>query len=566
MPTSSAPTLAGLNTINLSGINTFQQVVLFLLIILGSAIFVSIGVVQFRKAAFERRFKVIVEDARHRRRNRASTRRSPLSSTLPRVRSKNSSEVERQPSQTQIGSSSVHNQSSDAEDSNNATIQTSDEPAHELMERQTIAEKRPGTVPTMLDIRNEQDPPSEALRHRTTFFTANPSPSGRLHSPVITFQGIGARQDIMNHPMRVERRRDYTSPLRTAQSRERSNTGSTQRSDYPGVIGRNSQFSSLTFAEREHLGGAEYRAITLLAIVVPLYFILWQLLGALGLGAYVANNRSAAPEANGLNAWWVGAFNAISAFNNSGMSLLDANMIGNKSMASLPAGIRAIDGLFQALAVRSGGFYVVTIPELRIGLLILYVIMMYINVYPVVITMRNSNVYEERSLGIYADDPVASEQPDQKQSLIGKVRRRMTTQQTSTDSQGYFIQQQLRGQLAHDLWWIVLAVLFINIIETGSFERDPIHFSVFNYIFEIISAYGCVGISVGVPNDAYSFCGAWHSGSKLILCAVMIRGRHRGLPVAIDRAILLPGEHLNVAEEEDAMIRLEKSNSRPMGV
>ena len=192
--------------------------------------------------------------------------------------------------------------------------------------------------------------------------------------------------------------------------------------------------------------------------------------------------------------------------------------------------------------------------------------MMYISVYPVVITMRNSNVYEERSLGIYADDPVASEKPDQKNSLIGKVRRRMTTQQTSTDSRGYFVRQQLRGQLAHDLWWIVLAVLFINIIETGSFERDPVHFSVFNYIFEIISAYGCVGISVGVPNDAYSFCGAWHTGSKLILCAVMIRGRHRGLPVAIDRAVLLPGDHLNVAEEEDAMIRLEKSNSKSLGV
>lgn len=208
----------------------------------------------------------------------------------------------------------------------------------------------------------------------------------------------------------------------------------------------------------------------------------------------------------------------------------------------------------------------VPIPQLRVGLLILYVIMMYISVYPVVITMRNSNVYEERSLGIYSDDPIATEQPEEKQSLVGKLRRRMTTQQTPTDSRGYFVRQQLRGQLAHDLWWIVLAVLFINIIETGSFERDPIHFSVFNYIFEIISAYGCVGISVGVPNDAYSFCGAWHTGSKLILCAVMIRGRHRGLPVAIDRAVLLPGEHLNAAEEEDAMIRMEKSSSKALGV
>jgi len=39
----------------------------------------------------------------------------------------------------------------------------------------------------------------------------------------------------------------------------------------------------------------------------------------------------------------------------------------------------------------------------------------------------------------------------------------------------------------------------------------------------------------------------------------MIRGRHRGLPVAIDKAVLLPGENLHVAEEEDAQIRLEKT-------
>ena len=31
----------------------------------------------------------------------------------------------------------------------------------------------------------------------------------------------------------------------------------------------------------------------------------------------------------------------------------------------------------------------------------------------------------------------------------------------------------------------------------------------------------------------------------------MLRGRHRGLPVAIDRAVLLPKETLGWAEEED---------------
>lgn len=73
----------------------------------------------------------------------------------------------------------------------------------------------------------------------------------------------------------------------------------------------------------------------------------------------------------------------------------------------------------------------------------------------------------------------------------------------------------------------------------------------------MVSGYGCVGISTGVPWNAYSFCGAWHTSSKLILIAVMLRGRHRGLPVAIDKAVLLPDETLAWAEEEDAQMRRE---------
>lgn len=45
------------------------------------------------------------------------------------------------------------------------------------------------------------------------------------------------------------------------------------------------------------------------------------------------------------------------------------------------------------------------------------------------------------------------------------------------------------------------------ITGTGQFERDPVDYSVFNVVFEAISAYGCVGISVRLSNVAYSFCG-----------------------------------------------------------
>ena len=459
----------------------------------------------------------------------------------------------------------------------------------------------------------------------------------------------------------------HTVPSRTPTviSRDDQDTSNRETTDkyFPssGFISRNSQFHNLTEVERDKLGGFEYRALYWLSWIVPLYFVLWQLLACLGLAAWVAYHRPDVARSNGLNPWWVGAFNAVSAFNNSGMSLLDANMtafqdayymlitmgllilagntcypiflrliiwtlsklmpdnekwsvhrktlkflldhprrcytnlfparhtwwllvavitlngidwagfeilnIDNQTLYSeIEPSLRVIDGLFQAVAVRSGGFYVVSIPTLRISLQVLYVVMMYISVYPVVITMRNSNVYEERTLGIYSDDPgyaqYNAEVTEKRRSFFSSLtgfKRRVTGVE---DTKAYFVRQQVRAQLAHDTWWLVLAIFLIMIIEGSQFEKDPAVFSVFNVIFEVVSAYGTVGISVGVPWNAYSFCGAWHTLSKLILCAVMLRGRHRGLPVAIDKAVLLPGEKLGRAEEEDAMIRMERTTSR----
>lgn len=217
--------------------------------------------------------------------------------------------------------------------------------------------------------------------------------------------------------------------------------------------------------------------------------------------------------------------------------------------------------------------------------------MMYISAYPVVITMRHSNVYEERSLGIYVGDPEldgdleegTSVQRQENTTSAGRTQSKPTTaaqvsqaiknhfawhgvgvgaRHEAQDSRIDFISQQIHGQLAHDIWWLVLAVFVISIIETRHVLGDPVTYSVFSVIFEVVSAYGTVGISTGVPYAAYSFSGGWYTGSKLVLCLVMLRGRHRGLPVALDRAVRLPGEQLHRDEEEDHRIR--RSMSRRM--
>lgn len=655
-------TEAGLNTVNLSQMNTFQQFILFLLILLGSAIWVSIAVVHVRRKAFERRFKSVIEEERQRRRNRGTSRRRL---SLPGSRSRSRPEVDGVvvrgrviPSEKDLAEEADGNLSRPDDQlqlNGNVSLTTRRFPKPEA-DAEDLAANKSSFDPAQAGQPLSIDP---GVTRRIAFASPASPTRERQHGRILSMQGVGARQNVENHPI-SSARPIYVDEL------PRVDEGDAESLSLPrhgillgGSVGRNSQFSNLSLAEREKIGGVEYRAVTYLAVIVPLYFVLWQLLGCLGLGAYVATKRASTTEVNAENPWWLGAFNGVSAFNNSGMSLLDANMVAfqtsdyalitmglmilagntcypvflrliiwalftllpdnekflehkttlrflldhprrcytnlfpsrhtwwllatlvvlngidwaafevlnitNSTVTSLPSGSRALDGLFQALAVRSGGFYVVPIAGLRIGLLILYVIMMYISAYPVLITMRNSNVYEERSLGIYADDPQAKQGEESSQGVLGRLKRTLTNQRGPTESRGYFVRQQLRGQLAHDIWWIVLAILFITITETSQFERDPVDYSVFNVVFEVVSAYGCVGISVGLPNVAYSFCGGWHAVSKLILCAVMLRGRHRGLPVAIDRAVLLPGEHLAAAEEEDAQIRLDRTMTMNRG-
>lgn len=49
-------------------------------------------------------------------------------------------------------------------------------------------------------------------------------------------------------------------------------------------------------------------------------------------------------------------------------------------------------------------------------------------------------------------------------------------------------------------------------------------------------------MSLGHPITFTSLSGQFTTFSKVVICAMMIRGRHRGLPYSLDRAIMLPHE------------------------
>jgi hypothetical protein len=165
--------------------------------------------------------------------------------------------------------------------------------------------------------------------------------------------------------------------------------------------------------------------------------------------------------------------------------------------------------------------------------------MMYISVLPIAISVRRTNVYEEKALGIY-----------------GSV-----SEEAEDSSEPSYVGAHIRRQLSFDLWYIFLGLFIISIAEGSRLQKGDPAFSMFAVLFEIVSAYGTVGLSLGYTGIDESFSAEFSVISKLVIIAMQIRGRHRGLPYALDRAILLPSESLQANENNDPTQRAHRRSS-----
>ncbi|KAI8082348.1 cation transporter [Thamnidium elegans] len=250
--------------------------------------------------------------------------------------------------------------------------------------------------------------------------------------------------------------------------------------------------SELTKNEKYRIGGTEYRALEMLARIVPMYYIGFIISFGFFFRIYIAASTYAqqvlaTSNPNGpVDPWFFSMFMSLSSFTNLGLNHLDASMtpfqnapaplilsiililVGNTAFAILlrfiiwlcyiltpktsvmrretfrylldhprrcyttlfPAtqtwwllivliaitlvelicflalnywlpilaniswGSRFLDGLFQSVATRNAGFSVVSLADLNPGAQLVYIIAMYISVYPVAISMRNSNIYQ----------------------------------------------------------------------------------------------------------------------------------------------------------------------------
>ena len=300
----SAMTESGLNPVNLSQVTTWQQVLLWLLMVFGSTIWVSVVTVLARKSAFERRFDAIVKAQRERAlKRRENLKALPMMERILSIRKK----------------------------------QTLPPPSHSLPITEPPERRKSTQIEPDLPLRPISYPPESTnqstlvdhddINQITPKKTPPPAGGNRIDGH-ITFASTTRSPGVSSSS-----EQSTNQPVRRAVRPETETDATPDHEPHwrhiltGRTVGRNAQFHSLSSHERERLGGYEYRALKMLAVVVPLYGFLWQLLGALALGAWMANYGSQIATSNGVGGWWAGIFYAVSAFNNNGMSLIDLNMI-----------------------------------------------------------------------------------------------------------------------------------------------------------------------------------------------------------------------------------------------
>lgn len=244
--------------------------------------------------------------------------------------------------------------------------------------------------------------------------------------------------------------------------------------------------------------------------------------------------------------WWL--FTILVILNGLDLLFFVVLDLNNSAVEDLSGWEKFLDGLFQAASTRTAGFAVVNLAALHPAIQVSYLIMMYISAFPIAISMRRTNVYEERSLGIYAS---VNEDDDEENG----------------DKEPSYVGAHIRKQLSFDLWYIFLGLFIIAICEGGQIQNNSEYaFTTFSCLFEIVSAYGTVGLSLGYPTNDASFSAEFGVISKLVIIAMQIRGRHRGLPYGLDRAVLLPSDSLHQRDQKEAerMVRRRPSLAMSM--
>ncbi|KAH9073448.1 cation transport protein-domain-containing protein [Lactarius deliciosus] len=665
----SGMTGTGLATIDLSSLTAWQQVIIVLVSLVGSPVFVSLVTVYFRKRYLTQHLDLAIKSEFDRTQTRDSGRRT-MSLRAPAGQKINPRRVHNNMAPSSLVIHRVDTEPKLISSMDFSGIHTSHTPiqgnhidfqSDSVSDQHNIVFESPLVSSTPTNQNHSQQHLRPRLTRQRTVQTINPQHKDDtlgFGNPVNWFVETLQRffPSLGRNIHRTLTIPDAPRLLVSDQGEVPPGARPVSYLSFKARVGHNSRFIGLSDDDYEELGGVEYRALSALLWIVSGYYFVTLLISVAVLAPYMSmskwkDNFRPPNQHRVINPVWFSAFQVVGAWANTGLSLVDQNLIPfqtaypllmfmvwlalagntgflNKSLLvslrltiwinykltpkrskwretlhflldhprrcfiylfpsrqtwflltvlvilnftdwflflvlnigipvfdAVPVGRRFILGLVQAVSVRFAGFQSIAISALAPALQVVYFVMMYVSAYPIAMSVRSTNVYEERSLGIFEveEDDIGIENEEDYPATDSRVA-----------VWGRYLARHTRRQLsfAHALRlrWHSLASFLMRGVQRAQL-RNPDNaswFTTFAVFFEIVSAYGTVGLSLGIPSKNFSLSGAMSKLSKLIICAVMLRGRHRGLPVALDRAIVFPTEFVHKAGEKVRGMKMAK--------
>lgn len=219
------------------------------------------------------------------------------------------------------------------------------------------------------------------------------------------------------------------------------------------------------------------------------------------------------------------------------------------SLSGMPTYKKIVNALFDVSNTRQCGFSTVTsLSSVSPCTMALLTVLMYIGPIPNIVAMRSS-----RDRGELEDE--------NKDRQTNKSKKNKKDEYKTETDYGSFRYEYLKENaefhlkriLFYDLAWIFFSWYALCLIENENIRADD-DFDVFKFLFESISAYSMVGLSLGYKYVEYSLAGTLRPQSKFVLIVLMMMGRHRYLPDNIDQAMMPACMPVGNAKTEKTLI------------
>jgi hypothetical protein len=329
-------TNTGVNTIPLSTMSTYQVMVLYFSSLAGSHILVSLVVVMVRKYYFNKRFREVVlfnkaRKARELQRRRQNSITSNNSGSKPNNR----------PVINVLLHSGSHIGDQDMEPGIIGPLTMPLEHQHQHHLRQLRPQQQQQQQQNTAIVIDEPNAGDDGLAQQQLgsdekqphFSDARTTTGGAniIFADNIIQQREAARQRL-EAQRKLEDGKQESWPTDNHQPQPQP-SGGADDNDTTDILSLAQDQMELTREQRYYVGGAEYRALDLLTIVIPSYYVGTVLCASLAFRLYIAVSPYAqhvllvTNSGQAINPWSLSFFISLSAMNNLGLSQIDASMV-----------------------------------------------------------------------------------------------------------------------------------------------------------------------------------------------------------------------------------------------